>query len=80
VVAGFDHAWSLRAAEADFARVRRMAVAAFPTLLLSSGGRTIPVMAGSATARQVEERLSALLRSVGRHTARRRVTDGGAGR
>ncbi|MDQ7908586.1 DsbA family protein [Phytohabitans sp. ZYX-F-186] len=67
VVAGFDHPWSLRAAEADFARVRRMGVAAFPTLLVTSGDRPpVPVMAGSATARQVEERLSALLSRAGR--------------
>ncbi|GAA4449157.1 DsbA family protein [Phytohabitans houttuyneae] len=70
VVAGFDHPWSLRAAEADFARVRRMGVAAFPALLVATGGRKVPVMSGSATARQVEERLSVLLRRVGRHTAR----------
>jgi len=67
VVAGFDHPWSLRAAEADFARVRRSGVAAFPTLL-SANGREL--MAGFATAQQLEERLSALLRPVGRHAAR----------
>lgn len=70
VVAGFDHAWSLRAAEADFARVRRLGVVAFPTLLVGTGERPLPVMTGSATARQVEERLSALLGRVGRHAAR----------
>lgn len=70
VVAGFDHAWSLRAAEADFARVRRMGVVAFPTLLAVTGGRAVPVMAGSATARQVEERLSTLLGPVDRHADR----------
>jgi len=70
VVAGFDHPWSLRAAEADFARVRRLGVVAFPTLLVGTGGRPVPVMTGSATAKQVEDRLSALLGRVGRHAAR----------
>jgi putative protein-disulfide isomerase len=60
VAAGFDHPWSLRAAEADFARVRRLGVVAFPTLLFGAGDRPVPVMTGSATARQVEERLSVL--------------------
>ncbi|MFC0529449.1 DsbA family protein [Phytohabitans kaempferiae] len=76
VVAGFDHPWSLRAAEAEFARVRRLGVVAFPTLLVDTGGRLTPVMTGAATARQVEERVSALLgRAVrragatGRHAA-----------
>jgi putative protein-disulfide isomerase len=70
VVAGIDHPWSLRAAEADFARVRRLNVVAFPTLLVGIGERPVPVMTGSATARQVEERLSLLLGRAGRHAAR----------
>ncbi|BCB91469.1 DsbA family protein [Phytohabitans suffuscus] len=71
VVAGFDHPWSLRAAEADFARVRRMGVAAFPTLLVTGRDRPpVTAMAGSATARQVERRLSVLLSHAGRHAAR----------
>jgi putative protein-disulfide isomerase len=70
VVAGFDHPWSLRAAEADFARVRRMGVTAFPALLVDIGGRKVPAMTGSATARQVEERLSVLLSRVGRPAGR----------
>jgi putative protein-disulfide isomerase len=69
VVAGFDHPWSLRAAEADFARVRRLGVVAFPTLLAGGGDRPVPVMTGSATARQVEERLGLLLGRVGRHAS-----------
>lgn len=68
VVAGFDHPWSLRAAEADFARVRRMGVVAFPTLLVTGGDRPVPIVTGSATAWQVEERLSVLLSRAGRHT------------
>lgn len=67
VVAGFDHAWSLRAAEADFARVRRMGVTAFPTLYAVTGGAMVPVMAGAATARQVEDRLAAVFGPAGRH-------------
>jgi putative protein-disulfide isomerase len=70
VVAGFDHPWSLRAAEADFARVRRLGVVAFPTLLVGNGDRPVAVMTGSGSARQVEERLSVLLGRVGRHAAR----------
>jgi putative protein-disulfide isomerase len=70
VVAGFDHPWSLRAAEADFARVRRMGVVAFPTLLVDTGDRLVPIMTGSGTARQVEDRLSVLLSRAGRHASR----------
>ncbi|MGN9906716.1 DsbA family protein [Phytohabitans sp. LJ34] len=70
VVAGFDHPWSLRAAEADFARVRRLNVVAFPTLLVDTGDCPAAIMTGSGTAHQVEDRLSVLLGGVGRHAAR----------
>jgi putative protein-disulfide isomerase len=61
VVAGFDHQWSLRAAEEDFVRARDLGVKAFPSLLVAGADGAAPVVVGSATAQQVEERLAVLL-------------------
>jgi putative protein-disulfide isomerase len=60
VEAGFDHPWSLRAAEDDFARARELGVKAFPTLLMSGRDCPAPIMVGSATARQIEDRLAVM--------------------
>ncbi|MEU4876458.1 DsbA family protein [Streptomyces sp. NPDC021608] len=59
VVASFEAADALGAAEGDFARARALGVDAFPTLLAADGAATTVLARGRAGADDVERRLAA---------------------